>query len=143
LKTNSYQAQSRNKLITEAFYLTKDIEKHGSGYRRIREYIKEYPSMYFHFEENSGGYLAKIGYKEQKILKEAITKKNGGINGGIKEELQNLLLIIRSNQGLNANQIKDITNIPQRTLERWLNELKSLKLIEFKGSKKTGGYYAV
>ncbi len=147
LKTDNYQAQSRNKLITEAFYLTKDIEKHGSGYRRIREYIKEYPSMYFDFEENSGGYLAKMGYKEQKILKEAIPKKhggiNGGINGGIKEELQNLLLIIRNNQGLNANQIKDITNIPQRTLERWLNELKSLKLIEFKGSKKTGGYYVV
>jgi len=68
LKTDNYQAQSRNKLITEAFYLTKDIEKYGSGYRRIREYISDYPTMYFDFEENSGGFLTKIGYSEQNFL---------------------------------------------------------------------------
>jgi len=29
----------------------------------------QYPTMYSDFEENSGGFLAKIGYKEQKIFK--------------------------------------------------------------------------
>ena len=47
LKTDDYQAQSRNKLITEAFYLTKDIEKYGSGYYRIRSEISNYPTMEF------------------------------------------------------------------------------------------------
>lgn len=65
LKTDDYQAQSRNKLVTEAFYLTKDLEKQGSGFRRIREFIAEYPTMYFEFEENLGGFLTKIGYKQQ------------------------------------------------------------------------------
>ncbi|RLD47568.1 MAG: ATP-dependent DNA helicase, partial [Bacteroidetes bacterium] len=47
-------------------YLTKNIEKYGSGYRRIREQIAEYPTMYFDFEENSRGFLVKIGYEKQK-----------------------------------------------------------------------------
>ncbi|MEN8122651.1 MAG: hypothetical protein ABFS35_20085 [Bacteroidota bacterium] len=55
-------------MISEAFYLTKDIEKYGSGYRRVRALIKEYPTMYFNFIETSGGYLTSIGYKKQKIV---------------------------------------------------------------------------
>lgn len=34
LKTDNYQSRTRNKLIAEAFYLTKDIEKYGSGYNK-------------------------------------------------------------------------------------------------------------
>ena len=30
-------------------------------------------------------------------------------------------------------------NIPLRTLQRWLKELKKKYLIEYRGSKKTGG----
>ena len=36
LKEDNYQAIARNKLIAEAFYLTGDIEKYGSGLGRIR-----------------------------------------------------------------------------------------------------------
>ncbi len=43
LKTNSYPAYARNKLIAEAFYLTGDIEKYGSGFVRVRQAIKKYP----------------------------------------------------------------------------------------------------
>jgi len=31
---------------------------------------------------------------------------------------------------------------PQRTIERWLKQLKDQDLIEFKGATKTGGYYS-
>jgi len=54
----------------------KDIEKYGSGFRRVREQIKEYPTMYFNFEENSGGFLAIIGYKEQKVFSNKDVIKN-------------------------------------------------------------------
>lgn len=37
LKTDNYQAYTRNKLIAEAFYLTADIEKYGTGFTRIRK----------------------------------------------------------------------------------------------------------
>ena len=55
LKTDSYQSRIRNKLIAEAFYLTRDIEKYGSGYIRIRREIADYPTM------KKDGLLARVG----------------------------------------------------------------------------------
>jgi ATP-dependent DNA helicase RecG len=35
----------------------------------------------------------------------------------------------------------DALNIPLRTVERWLKQLKENGQIEFRGAAKTGGYY--
>lgn len=43
LKKDHYQSRIRNMLIAEAFYLTKVIEKYGSGYVRVRNEIAKYP----------------------------------------------------------------------------------------------------
>jgi ATP-dependent DNA helicase RecG len=55
IKTDSYQSHIRNKLIAEAFYLTKNIEKYGSGFIRIRKEIEVYPEVNFDVEETGGG----------------------------------------------------------------------------------------
>lgn len=68
LKKDNYQAYTRNKLIAEAFYLTGDIEKYGSGFVRIREEIKAYPTMKFDFEEVPNGFLVTLHYTQQKSL---------------------------------------------------------------------------
>jgi ATP-dependent DNA helicase RecG len=67
LKTDSYQSCTRNKLIAEAFYLIRDIEKYGSGYIRVRKEILAYPTMRFQYEECGDGYVAKLSYSEQRI----------------------------------------------------------------------------
>ena len=56
LNTDEYQSIARNRLIVEAFYLTGDIEKYGSGYIRVREEIKEYPTILFEYKESVNGY---------------------------------------------------------------------------------------
>lgn len=66
LRTDDYQAYTRNKLIAEAFYLTGDIEKYGTGYTRIRSEITSYPTMKFEFEEKPSAWLVTISYEEQK-----------------------------------------------------------------------------
>lgn len=66
LKTDNYQAYTRNKLIAEAFYLTGDIEKYGTGYTRIRSEISSYPTMRFDFEERPSAWFVTIGYDVQK-----------------------------------------------------------------------------
>ena len=68
LKTDTYQSRARNKLVAEAFYLTKDIEKYGSGYIRVREEIKSYPTMRFDYEESGDGYLVTLGCSQQKTV---------------------------------------------------------------------------
>lgn len=45
LSTDTYQSCTRNKLIAEAFYLTNNIEKYGSGYIRIRKELEAYPEL--------------------------------------------------------------------------------------------------
>ncbi len=63
----------------------------------------------------------------------------GGVNGGVNDVLE----YIKFNPGKNTRQIKQALNIPQRTLERMLKELRDKKLIEFRGTPKAGGYFFV
>jgi len=61
----------------------------------------------------------------------------GGVSGGVN----NLLDFIKANPGKKSREIKAALNLPQRTLERWLKELREQKKIKFQGPPKTGGYY--
>lgn len=135
LKTDNYQAQTRNKLIAEAFYLTDDTEKYGSGYARVREEIASYPTMKLEYEEMGNGYLVTISYEKQKVS----SIVNGGVNGGVNE----LLEFIKNNPNLRANEISEQAKRPLRTIQRWLKQLKDEEKIVFKGSPKTGGYVTI
>ena len=59
--------RQRQKLIAEAFYLTKDIEKYGSGFIGIRKEISEYPTMTFGYKEIGNGFLVELKYEKQKL----------------------------------------------------------------------------
>jgi len=47
LKRDDYVSSIRNKLLAEAYYLTGDIEKYGTGYVRIRRILKDSPEVLF------------------------------------------------------------------------------------------------
>jgi ATP-dependent DNA helicase RecG len=51
LERDDYVSSIRNKLLAEAFYLTGDIERYGTGFLRIREALKEYPELALSVEE--------------------------------------------------------------------------------------------
>ena len=134
LKTDTYQAQTRNKLIAEAFYLTKDIEKYGSGYIRVREEISYYPTMKFEYEEMGNGYLVTVSYDRQKL----VTKTVEGVNEGV-----NLLhALIQNYPNKRSPFFTTELNTSSKNIERWLKQLRDAGKIEFKGSSKTGGYFA-
>ena len=137
LKTDSYPSRTRNKLIAEAFYLTGEIEKYGSGYQRIRNAIKDYPTMTFDYQESGDGFIVTIGYQQQKQSAENTEGVSGGVSGGVKD----LLIYIETNPGLSAKQLSENLNLAKRTIERWLKQLKDQNKIEFNGAPKTGGYY--
>ena len=137
LKTDSYPSRTRNKLIAEAFYLTGDIEKYGSGYQRIRQAIQDYPSMTFEYEESGDGYLVTVAYAHQKQ-----STVDGGVNGGVNGGVKTLLIYLQANSGLSARQISENLNLSRRTTERWLKQLKEQDKIEYRGTPKNGGYFA-
>ena len=137
LKTDNYQAQTRNKLIAEAFYLTDDTEKYGSGYARVREEIASYPTMKLEYEEMGNGYLVTISYEKQKVSSDENVGVNVGVNVGANEVFE----CIKTYQPIKANVIADnFPDVTQRTIERYIKLLKDEEKIEFKGSPKTGGY---
>lgn len=138
LSTDHYPSRLRNKLIAEAFYLTKNIEKYGSGFIRIRKELETYPEIIFAVEEIGGGVLVTFGQSEgvSEGVGEGVT---GGVTGGVDEVLN----YIRMNPGVKTSEIAVALEIPQRTLERWLKRLKDEKKVSFKGAPKIGGYFAI
>lgn len=147
LKTNSYPAYARNKLIAEAFYLTGDIEKYGSGFLRIRKVLADYPSMTIECKEISGGLMVTIGYVKQKIstVKPRKSQLNEGVNEGasegVSEGVNRLLKLIKDNPGRRKPYFASSMNVPAKTIERWLKHVRESQKVEFRGATKTGGYY--
>ena len=71
------------------------------------------------------------------LFKVTLFPVNGGVNGGVNY----LHEYIRSNPGKKTADLKTVFKLPQRTLERWLKQLKGESKIEFRGPPKTGGYF--
>ena len=121
----------RNKLIASIFKEAGVIEKYGSGIRRVRQTMINAGANEPKFET--------IGDCFKVTLFPIFIPGVGGVSGGVTE----LLEFIQNNPGKNTKQIQDQLNIPRRTIERRLLELKSQGKISFRGAPKTGGYHLV
>lgn len=138
LKKDNYQANTRNKLIAEAFYLTGDIEKYGSGFVRIRNEVRQYPTMQFSFEPAPNGFLTKLEYEQQKMTNKAGIKDTIKINANQKKILTAL---IRNNR-ITAEELVEIVGINLRNIRANISKLKDKGLIERIGAAR-GGYWKV
>ncbi len=140
IQTDNYRSSLRNKLVAEGFYLTSAIEKYGSGFIRIRKALQEYPEIDFEIKEFAGGvmvtFVQRIG-----VSGGVNGGVSGGVSGGVTPEAEGLLKLIHSKPGIKTTELVSLTAKPQRTVERWLKQLKDSQRIEFRGAPKTGGYY--
>lgn len=135
LHTDSYQSRTRNKLIAEAFYLTGDIEKYGSGYIRVREEIKQYPTMVFDYKEVGNGYLVTLSYTQQKTSTQTTPQETPQEN--TKEKIISLL----SRNGVYT--IKEIAQMLDKhvdTIKEHIGNLKKEGRLKRKGSTKSGSW---
>ena len=115
----------RNPVIARIFRIIKLSETIGSGFHKM---INGWETHYSIKPEISCDFdFYKIVFRF----------KDGGINGGI-----NLLFeFIKNNPGKRTPHFENAMKTPGKTVEKWIKKLKSMGKIEFKGSKKTGGYY--
>ena len=98
--------------------------------------IEAYDKDSFVMKQN---YMKNIFYKNETPLDGVVS---GGVNGVVSGGVTELLEFIQINPGLKANELSKHIDTPLRTVQRQIKELKDKNLIEYKGSKKTGGYYA-
>lgn len=154
LNRDDYQASARNKLIVEAFYLTGDIEKYGTGYQRIRKAVATYPTMKFIYREAQDGYFAELTYELQK------NKQNLDLNVIVVENLidkdiekdlekvhlsKNLKRIVDEmlqNKFITQSELANKIAINEKNVRNNINKLKSKGLIQRIGPDK-GGYWQV
>jgi ATP-dependent DNA helicase RecG len=106
------------------------IEKWGSGLRRIYDECKG-AKVPMEFVVLKSGFLVIFRRKP-----EWAERKDEGLNS--------LLVAIKDNAGIKAKNLSSVLdNRPLKTIERQIKILINKKLIERKGSRKTGGYYCI
>lgn len=133
LQSGSYSSRTRNRAIANVLKEVGVIEKYGSGIQRIKNECKIHGVKEPIFEEFDHGFRV-ILFKE--IL-------GGGVSRLPKNnKVTDIFICIQNNPNLKAIEISKILDIPQRTTERLLKQLKDENEIEFQGSSKNGGYFA-
>ncbi|SMD00358.1 HTH domain-containing protein [Pedobacter nyackensis] len=133
---DTYTSKLRNKLIAEAFYLTKDIEKYGTGFFRIRKEIKDYPTMKFQYKEQVGGFLTELSYITQKIT---TVSANDTLNDTLnKERFGDILELIKLNKEISMLELSKQLHVSRITISRDLEKLREKGIIKRIGSKKVG-----
>ena len=109
-----------------------ELRKNGSGHAKIET---DEDRTYFIIEiPCRDGFVETVNVHDGMI--------NGTINGTINKREIELLAELKRNPGAKKNELADTLNISVRTLSRIIQNLSSepLSLIEYQGSKKTGGY---
>ncbi len=89
-----------------------------------------------HGSKKTGGFRIKFMLPEQV----AVDVPKGG--GALNEGLKSLFTEINENSGVQAKDLAESLHRPIKTVERQVKVLSDKGLIERRGSKKTGGYWA-
>jgi ATP-dependent DNA helicase RecG len=74
-------------------------------------------------------------------LNELLDTINDTISDTIKTRYQNIIKILIKSPGLRANNLAGELKVSDVTIRRDMQKLFKQGIVEFKGSKKTGGYY--
>lgn len=141
----SHTSEPPNETIARVMYYSGVIEHWGRGL-----------SMIFEECERAGLPQPKIT-DERGVVKVIFMRpnlsghKNGTINGTINDTINDTIkesekLIynrIVSSPGISAVALADEFNKSVRTIMRVLKHLVELNIIEYRGSKKTGGYFSL
>ena len=136
LQLDNYKSRLRNKLVAEAFYLTGNIEKYGSGFIRIRKAMSDYPELSFGVQEISGG--VELTFAQKLTLQPESTDITGQVNGQVtgqvtgqvSPEVASILGTLKGE--MSRQQLQEAMSLTSRNNfdKRYLKPALELKLIE-------------
>ena len=146
LSIDDFSPFPKNPVIAKFFIQLGRVDELGSGVINVNKFIKEYSG------QNNPTFIEGKTFKmtiplAKEIIDGAVVGANDGVVvgaiDGVKEKLVILLKAIISNEGKRIPEYQEITQLgSERTIERYIQQLRGAKLIEFKGdAAQTGGYY--
>jgi ATP-dependent DNA helicase RecG len=138
LQRDDYVSSIRNKLLAESFYLLGEIEKYGTGFVRIRQWLQGYPEIEYEISE-MGDYFRFELVQSQSKRSEKLSEK-------LPEKLPDLqkaiVLQMRSDPKVTYDQLAKTTKKSREAIRKNIRRLKELGIIKRIGPDK-GGHWQV
>ncbi len=127
-----YESKPWNPWIAKVFHRRGIIETWGRGTLKIASLMQAAGLPVPTLQERT----------ESVVMTFVLLHHLGGANVGTNVGTNGLFAYIQANPGQRAGEMAVTFAVTQRTIERWLKQLKENGLVEFKGATKTGGYHA-
>ena len=161
----SHSSYPKNPDIAHIFFLRGYIDKIGRGTLKIIEacglaglhepkwrtegsMVKLTFFANFKLSKTEGANKGVIVGATGGVSKELAKKIEGvivgvteGVTEGVKERVTAIVSLLSKRQGLRISHMALELNVPDKSLERYIKQLKDAGIIEFKGASKSGGYF--
>ena len=138
---NDHSSYPRNPLIAESLYLTKYIERMGTGIQDMVKHCLQYglPEPEFMMTDA----FVTIIYRKKYLAFEKVGGAIGGAIGGamLTERQQEVLSLISKNNNISYRDIAKFMNINQSAILKHIETLKRIGIIERIGG--TRGYWKI
>ena len=137
----------RNPDIAQIAFVRKYVELLGSGTLRMMRDCKQnkFPPPVWKEKDNIFTVTfpsVAHGMSTFEGVTEGVTEGIiEGITDDVKDKIKKIVLLIRNTEGIRTTDIERKTDIPIKSIERYLKILKDNDIIEFRGANRTGGYY--
>jgi ATP-dependent DNA helicase RecG len=144
LARDDYVSSIRNRLLADAFYLTGDIEKYGTGFIRIRKHLEAYPEIELKLREVGDFFQAELTSDprwpdmDDASGKEASEPLPVGISRKLTDIQRSILMGIHENPGLTRDQLAETHRKSPTWIGRNLRMLQRMGLLRRIGPEKEG-----
>ena len=118
----------RNKLLAETFYLTGDIEKYGTGFKRLRNWFASYKNIVFEIKDTTD--FIRIKVKESKnVFDKAQDKSEKTVGESSEKTVEKIISLIIENPKITQAELAEKTGLSRRGVEWNLKQLKQKRII--------------
>ena len=148
LEKDDYVSSIRNKLLAEAFYLTGDIEKYGTGFVRIRKMLQNYKNVTYKLSEVGDFFRVELLHTAAIDLEKDLETSIYDLEKDLKNKFNltdnqvRILNAVMKNKTITQNQLSELVGITSKNIRNNMKRLKEKGLIKRIGPDK-GGYWQV
>ena len=145
----------KNPTIARFFMQLGRVEELGSGMRNITKYLKIYnPGATPSFIDDDtfrtiiplniapdGVIEGAVEGATEGVIEGAIEGLTEGLTEGLKDKLVILVKAIADNEGKRIPHYATMMKEADKNIERYIKQLRDAGIVEYRGSKRSGGYY--
>ena len=136
-----YESSLRNRLLAEAFSLTGDMERYGTGFVRVREILQAYPEIVLGVEEMGDFFKVELQQVAQVTppITPPITSPISGVDHIPVTDLERrILVLLHETPTLSGSKLAEDLDIGRGTVKEYLRRLKAKGVLVREGLTRTG-----